>query len=83
MGQINISESHKEVKELKKKIRCTQCRKKLGHLTFKCSCGGNFCIQHQSIHSHNCPNLTKKKELIKNDIHTHNPKVIPKTLEHM
>ena len=72
-----------QTKKTKKKIRCSLCRKRLGHIVFHCPCHGTFCIAHQSMHAHNCPNLASQKEIIRNNIQKMNPACKPKTLEVM
>tara|TARA_Y100001958_G_C21125469_1_gene468364 strand:- start:72 stop:341 length:270 start_codon:yes stop_codon:yes gene_type:complete len=69
--------------EQKPKARCSLCRKKLGHIVFHCPCHGTFCIAHQSMHAHKCPNLVAKKEVIRDNIQKMNPECKPKTLEVM
>ena len=85
---MNTSETvatpDKDIQKKKKpKIRCSLCRKKLGHIVFHCPCHGTFCVAHQSMHAHNCPNLVAKKEVIRDTIQKMNPECKPKTLEVM
>lgn len=61
------------------KKKCSFCNHKLGLITFTCSCGGTFCVKHQTKHSHNCSEETKVEKQKK--IEKNNPKVIPKKVE--
>jgi hypothetical protein len=36
------------------KIRCTQCKKKLGCMSYKCKCEKLFCITHLHAEAHAC-----------------------------
>mgnify|MGYP005632857125 FL=1 len=68
-----------ETKKSQKKIKCCQCRKKLGLFQFTCKCGKIFCQTHLSPHNHNCTYDYKKekKELIINN----NPKLASKMIK--
>jgi hypothetical protein len=61
-------------KPLKKK-RCLVCNKKIKMMSFSCDCGGIFCIEHQSRHSHNCDLLPKQKQLKQEAVEINNPKI--------
>ena len=82
---INTKENvtPKDIQKKKKKIRCSMCRKRLGHIVFHCPCHGTFCVAHQSMHAHNCPNLVSQKAIIRANIQKMNPECKPKTLEVM
>lgn len=41
-------------KEKTEKSRCTQCRKKLGLMEYKCKCDKLFCISHLQPQEHAC-----------------------------
>lgn len=56
------------------KTKCTFCKKKLGMISFDCSCGGIFCSTHLNRHSHNCPCIEKEKVDEKKKIEKLNPK---------
>ena len=46
--------------------RCTECRKKLGILEYKCKCDKVFCITHLAYEAHSCSydyKTSSKKEL--------------------
>jgi predicted nucleic acid binding AN1-type Zn finger protein len=64
-----------------KKPRCshTDCRKKLGIISFTCKCGQTFCVIHQAPHTHNCPYDHGKDK--RNDIQTNNPSILPAKIE--
>jgi len=44
-----------------KKIRCTQCKKKLGVLFYTCKCEQLFCISHLPPQEHQCGYDFKKE----------------------
>ena len=62
----------------KKTKRCYTCRKRLPLISFTCDCNHIFCISHKAPHSHDCPH--NKKDIVKQNIHKNNPKVIQTTL---
>ena len=57
-------------KPLKKSKRCCMigCRIKLKLTDMSCGCQKYFCSMHRLPHSHNCINLNKCKEELKNKI---------------
>ena len=42
------------VQDKKEKKRCTQCKKKLGIMEYKCKCEKLFCISHLQPQDHDC-----------------------------
>ena len=62
-------------KSSKKSKRCLVCQKKIKMMSFSCDCGGIFCIEHQSRHSHSCDSLIKQKQIKKETIEKNNPKI--------
>ena len=89
MDNKDVSEKNKDNSEKKviatepkkKKPKCHFCKKKLKmtELNFKCKCGPNFCLQHVSPHSHNCPyNYLKDKQDL---IQRNNPKMCIQCIE--
>ena len=51
--------------------RCTECRKKLGVMEYKCKCDKLFCITHLAYEAHSCSydyKTSSKKELEKSNI---------------
>ena len=65
----------------KKNKRCQHpnCNKKLGLISFHCSCGKDFCIKHQQRHAHNCIFDTKKQ--LREKIIKDNPKINSKIIK--
>ena len=49
-----------EVKDKKKKIKCSVCQKKLGCFEYSCRCGKQFCITHYAPEMHECSHDFKK-----------------------
>lgn len=47
--------------ESKKSIRCVQCKKKLGIMSYTCKCEQLFCISHLPPQEHHC-NYNFKKD---------------------
>ena len=39
---------------VKEHKRCTECKKKIGLMEYKCKCGHLFCITHLQSEKHNC-----------------------------
>ena len=72
---INKKETEDKVKVgVKKKIKCTFCKKKCSMIHFDCMCGGVFCIKHRYTHTHNCKSMNEKKETSKVHLEKMNPK---------
>ena len=60
--------------------KCSFCKKKIGLIIFTCKCKGEFCVRHQTAHSHNCKNHEKADET-KKIIEKNNPSVEKKKVE--
>jgi len=58
-------------------MKCPICRKK-SHLTFKCKCGGEYCIKHRYPEEHKCTYDRRKEDIEK--LKKDNPKIIPEKL---
>ena len=54
--------------------KCSFCKKKIGMIVFTCRCKGEFCVKHQTAHSHSCKNDEKGKE-VRKTIEKNNPSV--------
>jgi len=52
----------------------------MGLIIFTCQCKEEFCVKHQTAHSHNCKNKEKAKE-IKKIIEKNNPSIEKKKVE--
>ena len=76
---MNSNEKNEKIdKPKKKKLKCEECKTKLGMIYFTCKCGKIFCSKHLNPHSHNCMydyKGARQKELSKN-----NPKLENNTL---
>lgn len=51
--------------------RCSQCKKKLGLMEYKCKCELIFCISHLHFAEHNCKYDHKSDDLkkLQNEMH--------------
>ena len=59
-----------------KKIKCGFCNKKCGLIFITCkSCNMILCNTHMSLSSHECKNIDKKKDEVKNELNEKNPKM--------
>jgi len=52
----------------------------MGLIIFTCKCKGEFCVRHQTAHSHNCKNKEKATET-KKIIKKNNPSIEKKKVE--
>lgn len=64
------------------KKKCSFCKKKLGLITFTCSCcEGTFCVIHQTTHAHKCKKKEKKALQAIETIRKKNPQVVHQKVE--
>ena len=46
-----------------KRLRCYQCRKRIGTIMIDCACGQQYCLAHRHPESHNCPCLQDRIQI--------------------
>ena len=61
-------------------VRCAQCNKKIGLVSFPCLCEKQFCAAHRFAETHNCPKLNEKIEIARQQIEKDNQIIVASKL---